>query len=80
MATSAIDKQAYPFGTVLTAMVTPFDEAGEVDYALAAKLATKLVDDGCDGLVVTGTTGETSTLTDEENIEMFRTVAKAVGG
>lgn len=79
MATSAIDKQAYPFGTVLTAMVTPFDEAGEVDYALAAKLAAKLVDDGCDGLVVTGTTGETSTLTDEENIEMFRTVVKAVG-
>lgn len=52
MATSAIDNQAYPFGTVLTAMITPFDDAGEVDYALATKVAQKLVDDGCDGLVV----------------------------
>lgn len=51
----------------------------EVDYDAAAKLATKLVDEGCDGLVVTGTTGETSTLTDEENIGMFRTVVQAVG-
>ena len=49
------------FGTVLTAMVTPFKDNGEVDYDAAAKLAIKLVDEGCDGLVVTGTTGETST-------------------
>lgn len=69
----------YTFGTVLTAMVTPFKDNGEVDYASAAKLATKLVDEGCDGLVVTGTTGETSTLTDPENTEMFATVVKAVG-
>lgn len=69
----------YTFGTVLTAMVTPFKDNGEVDYASAAKLAIKLVDEGCDGLVVTGTTGETSTLTDPENIEMFATVVKAVG-
>ncbi|MGO3150570.1 MAG: dihydrodipicolinate synthase family protein, partial [Glutamicibacter ardleyensis] len=79
MATSEIDNQSFPFGTVLTAMVTPFTEAGEVDYDVAAKLAIKLVDEGCDGLVVTGTTGETSTLTDDENIEMFRTVVNAVG-
>lgn len=70
----------YPFGTLSTAMVTPMTDAGEVDYDQAAKLATKLVDDGCDALVVTGTTGETSTLTDEENIGMFRCVVEAVGG
>lgn len=69
----------YTFGTVLTAMVTPFKDNGEVDFEAAAKLANKLVDDGCDGLVVTGTTGETSTLTDAENIEMFATVVRAVG-
>lgn len=79
MASNASKNTAYPFGTVLTAMVTPFNADGEVDYDAAAKLATKLVDEGCDGLVVTGTTGETSTLTDEENIGMFRTVVQAVG-
>jgi 4-hydroxy-tetrahydrodipicolinate synthase len=68
------------FGTLLTAMVTPFTEDGKVDYKQAAELAVKLVDDGCDGLVVTGTTGETSTLTDEENVGMFRAVKEAVGG
>lgn len=70
----------YTFGTLITAMVTPFTEDGEVDYAMAAELAAKLVDDGCDGLVVTGTTGETSTLSDEENLGMFKTVRDAVGG
>ncbi|MCA4134640.1 4-hydroxy-tetrahydrodipicolinate synthase [Arthrobacter sp. M4] len=68
------------FGTLLTAMVTPFSKDGKVDYQQAAELATKLVDDGCDGLVVTGTTGETSTLTDDENLGMFRAVKEAVGG
>jgi len=67
-------------GTLLTAMVTPFTKDGDVDYKQAAELASKLVDDGCDGLVVTGTTGETSTLTDEENLGMFRAVKDAVGG
>jgi 4-hydroxy-tetrahydrodipicolinate synthase len=61
-------------------MVTPFTKDGEVDYKQAAELAVKLVDDGCDGLVVTGTTGETSTLTDAENLGMFRAVKEAVGG
>lgn len=69
----------YTFGTVLTAMVTPFKDNGDVDYDAAAALAIKLVDDGCDGLVVTGTTGETSTLTDEENLGMFAAVLDAVG-
>ncbi len=61
-------------------MVTPFTADGEVDYKQAQELAVKLVDEGCDGLVVTGTTGETSTLTDEENLGMFRAVKEAVGG
>lgn len=60
-------------------MVTPFTAEGAVDYEAAGKLANKLVDDGCDGLVVTGTTGETSTLTDEENLGMFQAVLEAVG-
>ncbi|NKX56086.1 4-hydroxy-tetrahydrodipicolinate synthase [Arthrobacter mobilis] len=74
------DIREYTFGTLVAAMVTPFTDEGEVDYSMAAKLATKLVEDGCDGLVVTGTTGETSTLTDEENLGMFRAVVEAVGG
>lgn len=67
------------FGTLLTAMVTPFTAAGELDLDVARALARKLVDDGCDGLVVTGTTGETSTLTDEENVAMFKAVVEEVG-
>lgn len=67
------------FGTLLTAMVTPFTAAGELDLDAARALARKLVDDGCDGLVVTGTTGETSTLTDEENVAMFKAVVEEVG-
>ncbi|MDP5227848.1 MULTISPECIES: 4-hydroxy-tetrahydrodipicolinate synthase [Arthrobacter] len=66
-------------GTLLTAMVTPFTDDGVVDYQKAAELAEHLVNGGCDGLVVTGTTGETSTLTDEENLGMFRAVKEAVG-
>jgi 4-hydroxy-tetrahydrodipicolinate synthase len=74
------DIRNLPFGTLVTAMVTPFTEDGEVDYKATAELANKLVDDGCDGLVVTGTTGETSTLTDDENLGMFKAVREAVGG
>lgn len=77
---SAAPRNDYTFGTLLTAMVTPFKDNGDVDYDTAARVAVKLVEDGCDGLVVTGTTGETSTLTDQENLEMFRVVADAVGG
>ncbi|PJI52473.1 4-hydroxy-tetrahydrodipicolinate synthase, partial [Methylobacterium radiotolerans] len=51
----ADDIRTRTFGTLLTAMVTPFTADGEVDYDAAASLAAKLVDDGCDGLVVTGT-------------------------
>ncbi|MDQ0259681.1 4-hydroxy-tetrahydrodipicolinate synthase [Sinomonas atrocyanea] len=76
----ADENRTRTFGTLLTAMVTPFTADGDVDYDAAASLAAKLVDDGCDGLVVTGTTGETSTLTDEENLGMFKAVLEAVGG
>ncbi|MBG6217467.1 4-hydroxy-tetrahydrodipicolinate synthase [Arthrobacter sp. CAN_A6] len=69
-----------PFGTLVTAMVTPFTADGAVDYDATAALASRLVDDGCDGLVVSGTTGETSTLEDSEKEELFRVVAGAVGG
>src|SRR5690606_41997166 len=69
-----------PFGRVLTAMVTPFDENGELDVALAQELATYLVDRvGNDGLVVNGTTGESPTTTDEEKERLLRAVVEAVG-
>jgi len=67
------------FGRVLTAMVTPFQEDGSVSFALAEKLAVHLVEQGTDTLVVCGTTGESPTLTWEEQYELFRVVRKAVG-
>ncbi|PYI65675.1 4-hydroxy-tetrahydrodipicolinate synthase [Arthrobacter livingstonensis] len=73
------DIATLPFGTLVPAMVTPFTADGAVDYKQAADLANKLVDGGCDGILVTGTTGETSTLTDEENLGMFQAVLDAVG-
>ena len=74
------DIRNYPFGTLVTAMVTPFTADGDVDFEQTAKLANKLVDDGCDGLVISGTTGETSTLEDDEKEDLFRAVVEAVGG
>lgn len=68
-----------PFGDVLTAMITPFDAEGNVDYQQAWNLATYLVENGSDGLVVTGTTGETPTLTADEKVALYRTVVEAVG-
>ncbi len=68
------------FGRVLTAMATPFDEGGAVDFNQAAALAKHLVDNGSDGIVVAGTTGESPTLSDEEKIRLVRTVKEAVGG
>jgi 4-hydroxy-tetrahydrodipicolinate synthase len=66
------------FGAVLTAMVTPFDKDGAIDLDGAAKLARWLVDQGNDGLVIAGTTGEAPTLTDIERVDLFRAVAEAV--
>jgi 4-hydroxy-tetrahydrodipicolinate synthase len=71
--------QKIPFGRLLTAMVTPFKENLEVDYEQAAKLACKLIQDGNDGIVVAGTTGESPTLTHEEKFKLFKTVKEAVG-
>lgn len=67
------------FGTLLTAMVTPFRADGSVDLDSTAALAQRLVNQGCDGLVVGGTTGEYSTMTDDEHEAVFRTVREAVG-
>ncbi len=66
-------------GTVLTAMVTPFGPDGSLDLAAAARLANHLVDAGCDGLVLSGTTGESPTTTDAEKIALLRAVLDAVG-
>jgi 4-hydroxy-tetrahydrodipicolinate synthase len=66
-------------GTVLTAMVTPFKPDGTLDTEAAARLATHLVDAGCDGLVLSGTTGESPTTTDDEKLVLLRTVVEAVG-
>ena len=60
-----------PFGRILTAMVTPFNTSGEVDYKLAIKLANYLVDHGSDGIVLCGTTGESPTLSWDEQHELF---------
>jgi 4-hydroxy-tetrahydrodipicolinate synthase len=68
-----------PFGAVLTAMVTPFDARGALDVSTAQALAARLVDDGHDGLVVSGTTGESSTTTDAEKELLLRAVLEAVG-
>lgn len=70
---------SYSFGTVVPAMVTPFTNDHQLDTDAAQKLAEHLVNEGADGLVVTGTTGETSTLTDNENVRMFEAVKEAVG-
>ncbi len=66
-------------GRLLTAMVTPFKENGEVDYEQAKKLALALLDSGSDGLVVAATTGEAPTLSWEEEMRLFAEVKSAVG-
>ena len=66
------------FGRVLTAMVTPFDQDGGLDLDGAVELARWLVAHGNDGLVLAGTTGEAPTLTDDEQIELWRSVRAAV--
>jgi 4-hydroxy-tetrahydrodipicolinate synthase len=67
-------------GRLLTAMVTPFDEKGEVDYEQAKKLALALLDSGSDGVVVAATTGESPTLVREEESRLFTEVKSALGG
>ncbi len=67
-------------GRLLTAMVTPLDDEGQVDYEQARRLARALLDSGSDGLVVGGTTGEAPTLTHEEKLKLFAAVKEAVDG
>ncbi|MGW0227662.1 4-hydroxy-tetrahydrodipicolinate synthase [Actinopolymorpha singaporensis] len=68
-----------PLGRVLTAMVTPFTAGGDLDLPAAQRLATHLVDTGNDGLVVSGTTGESPTTSDAEKDALLRAVVEAVG-
>jgi len=66
-------------GRLLTAMVTPFDENGAVDYEQAKKLATVLLDSGSDGVVVVGSTGESPTLVRDEEVRLFAEIKSAIG-
>lgn len=66
-------------GDIITAMVTALNEDGSVNYESTARLADWLVSNGSDGLVVSGTTGESPTLTDEEKLTLFKVVKEAVG-
>ena len=66
-------------GRVLTAMVTPFTEDGEVNYPQARKLAKSLLASGSDGLVIGGTTGEAPAMSDDERLKLFAEVKDAVG-
>ncbi|WP_281358045.1 4-hydroxy-tetrahydrodipicolinate synthase [Bacillus haikouensis] len=68
------------FGRVSTAMVTPFDHKGNIDFSKTTQLINYLIDNGTDSLVVAGTTGESPTLTKEEKVALFRHVVKAVNG
>jgi len=68
------------FGSVITAMVTPFREDHAVDYDGAQRLAMHLIDSGSDAVVVAGSTGESPTLTHKEKAELFRVVGEAVRG
>jgi len=66
-------------GRLITAMITPFDSEGEVDYQQAKKLAVALIDSGSDGLVVAGSTGEAPALSREEKLRLFGEVKQAIG-
>lgn len=70
---------APPFGRALCAMITPFTEGGVLDLDGAQRLAERLVADGCDGLVLSGTTGESPTTSDAEKADLVRAVREAVG-
>src|SRR5260370_3964322 len=71
---------ATDIGRLLTAMLTPFKSDGSVDYEAAEKLAVLLVADSSDGVVVSGTTGESPALSDDEKIELIKAIKKAIPG
>lgn len=68
------------FGRLLTAMVTPFDGEGNLDEKRCAQLANKLFDEGSDGVLVNGTTGESPTISRDERVRVFKTVLESAGG
>lgn len=68
------------FGKVLTAMVTPFNEDLEIDYQRTQELVVRLIESGSDGVIVSGTTGESPTLSKKEKLNLFRSVVEAIGG
>ncbi|WP_343603191.1 4-hydroxy-tetrahydrodipicolinate synthase [Mycobacterium sp.] len=78
MSTGGVDVHA-SLGTLLTALATPFAPDGSLDLAAAARLATHVIDAGCDGVLVSGTTGEAPTTTDAEKLALLRAVLEAVG-
>lgn len=69
-----------PFGPVLTAVLTPFDESGTVDYETFWRLVRHLLENGSDGVVVAGTTGESPTLSKVEKVAMFKAAVEAAAG
>ncbi|MFF4908674.1 4-hydroxy-tetrahydrodipicolinate synthase [Streptomyces sp. NPDC001260] len=73
-------RSAPPFGRALCAMITPFTDGGALDLGGAQRLADRLVSLGCDGLVLSGTTGESPTTTDAEKAALVEAVREAVGG
>ncbi|MEC0283209.1 4-hydroxy-tetrahydrodipicolinate synthase [Terribacillus saccharophilus] len=68
------------FGKVITAMVTPFDNQGQIDFDATTRLLDYLIENGTDAVVVAGTTGESPTLSHEEKLTLFRHTVKTVGG
>lgn len=66
-------------GRLVTAMITPFDEGGQVNYDEAKRIATALIDSGTDSLVVTGTTGESPSLSGDEKLKLYSEIKSAVG-
>jgi len=69
-----------PFGRIITAMITPFKEDGEINYDKAAELADFLSENGSDAIVLGGTTGESPTLSDDEKLNLFSRIKKTIGG
>ena len=68
-----------PFGPILTAVITPFDAHGAVDYGAFWKLVRHLLANGSDGVVVSGTTGESPTLTNAEKVALYKAALDAAG-
>ncbi len=74
------DGEQMNFGQLITAMVTPFDEQGEIDFIATRNLINHLLENGSDGLVVAGTTGESPTLTQKEKVDLFEFTVRVVAG